>query len=149
MDLSARDCPVWVIKADLACLLQQQVRHERPRILRLSEPCNAGLQIVVESTFLWSWFVDGLQEAGYHVCLAHTLGPSMLTGATVNTDRRDASPDRPRSQRLAPASLVGAASPSVTAVKLRARSTTGSLRRSTSAKAQNPSLKGQGAHIVS
>jgi hypothetical protein len=34
--------------------------------------------------------VDGLQEAGYQVCLAHTLGLYMITGAKVNTDRRDA-----------------------------------------------------------
>ena len=34
--------------------------------------------------------MDGLQEAGYDVRLAHTLGLHMITGAKVKTDRRDA-----------------------------------------------------------
>ena len=34
--------------------------------------------------------VDGLQEAGYKVKLAHTMGPYMITGAKVKTDRKDA-----------------------------------------------------------
>lgn len=34
--------------------------------------------------------MDGLREIGYDVCLAHTLGPYMITGAKVKTDRRDA-----------------------------------------------------------
>ena len=38
----------------------------------------------------WYWIVDGLQEAGYDVHLAHTLGLYMITGAKVKTDRRDA-----------------------------------------------------------
>ncbi len=90
MDLSARDCQVCVIDEDLSCLVQQKVRNELPSILRLIEPFKASLQIVVESTFNWYWLVDGLQEAGYDVCLAHTLGLYMITGAKVKTDRRDA-----------------------------------------------------------
>ena len=48
------------------------------------------MEIVVESTFNWYWLVDGLQEAGYKVRLAHTLGLYMITGAKVKTDKRDA-----------------------------------------------------------
>jgi transposase len=90
MDLSARDCQVCVIDEDLSCLVQQKVRHDLPALLRLIEPFKGSLRIVVESTFNWYWFVDGLQEAGYDVCLAHTLGLYMITGAKVKTDRRDA-----------------------------------------------------------
>lgn len=90
MDLSARDCQVCVIDENLALLVQQKVRNELSRILRLIEPFKEHLQIVVESTFNWYWLVDGLQEAGYNVCLAHTLGLYMITGAKVKTDRRDA-----------------------------------------------------------
>ena len=74
MDLSARDCQVCVIDEDLSCLVQQKVRNDLPALLRLIEPFTGSLQIVVESTFNWDWLVDGLQEAGYDVCLAHTLG---------------------------------------------------------------------------
>jgi transposase len=90
MDLSARDCQVCVIDEDLSCLVQQKVRNDLPALLRLIEPFKGSLRIVVESTFNWYWFVDGLQEAGYDVCLAHTLGLYMITGAKVKTDRRDA-----------------------------------------------------------
>jgi transposase len=90
MDLSARDCQVCVIDEDLSPLVQEKVRNELPRIIRLIEPFKETLQIVVESTFNWYWLVDGLQGAGYQVCLAHTLGLYMITGAKVKTDRRDA-----------------------------------------------------------
>lgn len=49
-----------------------------------------NLQIVVESTFNWYWLVDGLQNLGFDLCLAHTLGLSLITQAKVKTDRRDA-----------------------------------------------------------
>jgi transposase len=90
MDLSARDCQVCVIDEALSLRVQEKVRNELPRILKLIEPFKETLQIVVESTFNWYWLVDGLQEAGYQVCLAHTLGLYMITGAKVKTDRRDA-----------------------------------------------------------
>jgi len=38
----------------------------------------------------WYWIVDGLQEAGYDVSLAHTLGFYLRTGSKIKTDRRDA-----------------------------------------------------------
>jgi len=48
------------------------------------------VHIAIESTINWYWIVDGLQEAGYDVRLAHTLGLYMITGAKIKTDRRDA-----------------------------------------------------------
>jgi transposase len=90
MDLSARACHVCVIDEDLSLLVQQKVRYARSGMLRRSEPFKASLQIVVESTFHWSWLVDGLPEAGDDVCLAHPLGLTMIAGAKVKTARRDA-----------------------------------------------------------
>jgi transposase len=90
MDLSARDCQVCVIDEALSLLVQEKVQTDLSRLMKLIEPFKATLQIVVESTFNWYWLVDGLQDAGYKVCLAHTLGLYMLTGAEVKTDRRDA-----------------------------------------------------------
>jgi transposase len=84
MDLSARDCQGCVIDEDLSRLVQAKVRNELPRILKLIEPFKETLQIVVESTFNGYGLVDGLQEAGYQVCLAHPLGLYMITGAKVN-----------------------------------------------------------------
>jgi transposase len=90
MDISARDCHVCVIAEDLFCLLQQKVRNDLPALLRLIEAFKGSLRVVVERTCNWYWLVDGLQEAGYDVCLAPPLGLFMITGANVNTDRRDA-----------------------------------------------------------
>ena len=90
MDLRARACHVGVIDEARSLLVQHKGRNERAGILRRLEPFNASLHIVVESTFTWYWLVDGLQEAGSDVCLAQTLGLSLITGAPGNTARRDA-----------------------------------------------------------
>jgi transposase len=90
IDLSARDSHVCVINYQLARLVDQKVKNDLQLIISLLEPYKAELQIVVESTFNWYWLVDGLRAAGFNVCLAHTLGLFMITGAKIKTDRRDA-----------------------------------------------------------
>ena len=90
IDLSARTSQVCVIDEDISVLVQQKVPNELDRITALIEPYRDSLQTVVESTFNWYWLVDGLQEAGYDVCLAHPFGLWMITAAKVKTDRRDA-----------------------------------------------------------
>jgi transposase len=90
IDLSARASHVCVIDQHLPRLVDLKVPNDLQRIIPLLEPFKADLQIVVESTFNWYWLVDGLRAAGFQVCLAHTLGLFMITGAKVNTDRRDA-----------------------------------------------------------
>jgi transposase len=90
MDLSARTCQVCVVDEELKVCVQQKVPNELERIIGIIEPYKENIEVVVESTFNWYWLVDGLQEAGYDVCLAHTLGLWMITGAKVKTDRRDA-----------------------------------------------------------
>jgi transposase len=90
IDLSARNSQVCVIDEDQNVLVQEKVRNELPNIISLIEPFKKDLQIVVESTFNWYWLIDGLQERGFTVCLAHTLGLYMITGSKIKTDRRDA-----------------------------------------------------------
>jgi transposase len=90
LDLSARTCQVCVIDEKISVLVQEKVPNEMPCIIDLIEPYKETLEVVVESSFNWYWLVDGLQEAGYDICLAHPLGLYMITGAKVKTDRRDA-----------------------------------------------------------
>ena len=90
LDLSARTCQVCVVDENMKVFVQQKVRNELFLIIRLIEPYKETLEIVVESTLNWYWLVDGLEEAGYRICLAHTLGLYMITGAKVKTDKRDA-----------------------------------------------------------
>jgi transposase len=79
-----------VIDEKISVLVQEKVSNELPCILGLIEPYKETLEVVVESSFNWYWLVDGLQEAGYEICLAHPFGLYMITGAKVKTDRRDA-----------------------------------------------------------
>ena len=90
IDLSARDSHLCVVDENLSIHLQQKTPNELPRISNLLEPFKPNLQIVVESTFNWYWLVDGLTDLGFDLCLAHTLGLSLITAAKVKTDRRDA-----------------------------------------------------------
>lgn len=90
IDLSARDSHLCVVDESLSIHLQQKAPNELPRIASLLEQFKPHLKIVVESTFNWYWLVDGLQELGFDLSLAHTLGLAMITKAKVKTDRRDA-----------------------------------------------------------
>jgi transposase len=90
IDLHATSMQVCVIDRDLNRLLERNIRNDLATLLSLLKPFRKGLSILVESTFNWYWLVDGLQEAGYEVHLAHTLGLFRITKAKVKTDRRDA-----------------------------------------------------------
>jgi transposase len=90
IDLSARDSHLCVVDENLSTHLQQRTPNELPRISLLLAPSKPNLQIVVGSTFNWYWLVDGLTDLGFDLCLAHTLGLSLITAAKVKTDRRDA-----------------------------------------------------------
>ena len=46
------------------------------------------LHIAIESTINWYWIVDGLQEAGYDVHLAHTLGLVKILDKSLSRDVR-------------------------------------------------------------
>jgi transposase len=71
-------------------LVMETAPNELPCILRLLEEAPRRPSVAVEATLNWYWLVDGLEEAGYKVKLAHTMGLYMITGAKVKTDRRDA-----------------------------------------------------------
>jgi len=90
IDLSSRSSQVCVVDEKVSVLVQQKGPNELPRIIELVEPYKQNLETVVESSFNWYWLVDGLQEEGFDVWLAHPLGLYMITGAKVKTDRRDA-----------------------------------------------------------
>jgi transposase len=91
IDLHARTSQICVIDDEARKVLERKkVSNELPVVLELLAPFGDGLEVVVESTFNWYWLVDGLQDAGYDVTLAHTYGMFAITRAKVKTDRRDA-----------------------------------------------------------
>jgi transposase len=60
-------------------------------VLTALAPYRAELDgIVVESTFNWYWLVDGLQDAGHHVQLAHPPGIEQYSGLKHGDDDSDA-----------------------------------------------------------
>jgi transposase len=46
--------------------------------------------VVVESTYNWYWLIDGLQDAGHHVHLAHTAAIKQYEGLKHGDDETDA-----------------------------------------------------------
>jgi len=90
IDLHTRKSVVCVIDQKERKLVTATVPNELPCILSLLKKVPRRPAVAVEATLNWYWLVDGLQEAGYEVKLAHTMGLYMITGAKVKTDRRDA-----------------------------------------------------------
>ena len=90
IDLHTRKSVVCVIDEKERKLVMETTPNELPSILSLLEKVPRRPTVAVEATLNWYWLVDGLQEAGYKVKLAHTMGLYMITGAKVKTDRRDA-----------------------------------------------------------
>ena len=88
----AEKVSVCVIDDQQVIVLEQKLPNDLGRIRQALQPSNNGtsLQVVVESIFNWYWLVDGLQTAGFEVCLAYTLGLRLITRAKVKTNRRDA-----------------------------------------------------------
>jgi transposase len=89
-DLHARTSQVAVIDEDVRVHTNVKTPNRLENFLEILRPFKPAPKIVVESTFNWYWLIDGLQDAGYDVTLAHALGLYMITKAKVKTDRRDA-----------------------------------------------------------
>ena len=90
IDLHSRDCFLCVIDDNERILVSKKLPNDLKMILDQLCQFDSMPIVVVESTLNWYWLVDGLQEAGLEVKLAHPLGLFMITGAKVKTDKRDA-----------------------------------------------------------
>ena len=90
IDLHAKDSYLCVIDRKEKIHLRKKVPNQLPIILHELDQFSPKPSVVLESTLNWYWIVDGSQEAGFNVKLAHIFGLRMITGAKVKTDRRDA-----------------------------------------------------------
>ena len=90
IDLHAKDSYLCVIDQKEKIHLRKKVANQLPLILHELKAFSPKPLVVLESTLNWYWLVDGLQEAGFNVKLAHIFGLQLITGVKVKTDRRDA-----------------------------------------------------------
>ena len=90
IDLHSKISQVGVIDDALQIHANKKVPNDLGAVIEVLSSVPERPRVVVESTFNWYWLVDGLQDAGFDVTLAHTLALSMITKAKVKTDRRDA-----------------------------------------------------------
>ena len=72
IDLHARTSQV-AVDDDLGVHINKKIPKRLEVFFELLQPFDPAPRVVVESTFNWYWLVDGLQDAGFDVTLAHTI----------------------------------------------------------------------------
>ena len=91
IDLHSTNSVVAVIDQSGKRLHRRRYPNDLPGILKSLEPFKGELEsVVVESTFNWYWLVDGLQDAGHRVQLAHPPGIEQYSGLKHGDDDSDA-----------------------------------------------------------
>jgi transposase len=91
IDLHANNSVVVLLNEQDQVIYQRRLANHLPTILEHLAPYHADLKgVVVESTYNWSWLVDGLMEAGYRVHLAHPAAMQQYSGLKYTDDHSDA-----------------------------------------------------------
>lgn len=91
IDLHSTNGVLAIIDQDGKRLHRRRYDNDIGRVLSALEPYRDDLEgVVVESTFNWYWLVDGLQDAGHQVRLAHPPGIDQYSGLKHGDDNSDA-----------------------------------------------------------
>ena len=91
IDLHSTNSVLAVINHEGKRLHRRRYRNDLQSILKSLAPFKHELKsVVVESTFNWYWLVDGLQDAGHRVQLAHPPGIDQYSGLKHGDDDSDA-----------------------------------------------------------
>jgi len=91
IDLHSNNSVVVILGESDQVLYSKRHANDLSPILAALEGHRAELSgVVVESTFNWYWLVDGLQDAGYRVHLAHTTAIKQYDGLKHRGDESDA-----------------------------------------------------------
>lgn len=91
IDLHSNNSVVSVIDDNDRVVAEKRLPNDIPRIVAFLEPWRSELAgVVVESTYNWYWLVDGLQDAGFVVKLAHTGAVKKYDGLKHSGDEADA-----------------------------------------------------------
>jgi transposase len=91
IDLHSNNCVIGVIDETARRLKKRRTPNELGAVEAALAPYREGLvAVVVESTYNWYWLVDGLQQRGYPVRLAHPAGNKPYSGLKHTDDGDDA-----------------------------------------------------------
>ena len=91
LDLHSTNTMIGVMGENMERIFSKRCRNDLSLILHHLDPYKGDIVgVVVESTFNWYWLVDGLQEAGYKVHLAHPGGFSEYKGLKHADDKHSA-----------------------------------------------------------
>src|SRR5262245_451513 len=91
IDLHSNNSVVVVADEQDRVVAEKRLANDLGQIVGFLMPWREELAgVVVESTFNWYWLVDGLQEAGFKVHLAHTTAIKKYDGLKHSGDEADA-----------------------------------------------------------
>jgi len=91
IDLHSNNLFCGIVDLNGERVFEKRLPCDLAPVLKALEPFKERLQTVaVESTFNWYWLVDGLQDAGYNVVLAHATGMAQYNGIKHTDDKSDA-----------------------------------------------------------
>ncbi len=91
IDLHSNNSVVVIQDSEDRVVKRERLANRLETIVAMLEPHRDALAgVVVESTYNWYWLVDGLQDHGYRVHLAHTPAIQQYTGLKYADDESDA-----------------------------------------------------------
>jgi len=91
IDLHSNNLFCGIVEQDGERVFEKRLPCNLSDVLGALKPFKKRLQtIAVESTFNWYWLVDGLQDAGYNVALAHATEMTQYNGLKHTDDKSDA-----------------------------------------------------------
>jgi transposase len=91
IDLHSNNLFCAIVDTDGKRVFEKRLPCNIPCVLDALKPFKKDLQtIAVESTYNWYWLVDGLQDAGYEVVLAHATEMAQYNGLKHTDDKSDA-----------------------------------------------------------
>ena len=91
IDLHANNSVVVLLDDQDQVVYQKRLPNDLPSLLQQLSPSQASLHgVVVESTYNWSWLVDGLMDRGYVVHVANTAAIQQYAGLKYTDDHSDA-----------------------------------------------------------
>ena len=90
IDLHSSNSFIGILDQEDRRLYGKRLPNDLESILSALEPFKESLDsVVVESTYNWYWLVDGLQGAGYNVCLANPAAMKQYDGLKHTDDKTD------------------------------------------------------------